>query len=228
MMMTSPEPLASADDEAAAGAPHDPTLDALVPRRSSWRNWALVIVAVAVLAVAWWSPTLLRPDMSTIPGAGGGTSYLTPSSGILNYVPVTVDAWPHADVVSVGDVPGLRLVGAWLVTDPVVDQLRTPEREAGESDLDYVRRAYPGLVLDDSTALPQRFDEGSRTDLVTLWEVVSCEQFVATATAADASGAFGPMVDVTLRTAIGTTIERPFDTLMVVDEDLLGCTVAPG
>lgn len=208
-----------AHDDRSAGAEHDPTLDALVPRPSPWRNRLIVVLVLVAFVVVWWSPAVLRPTIESRWEGEAGTSYLPPSPFFLTYLPVEVDGWPDVDVRSVAGPAGLRVAGAWLVDDARFDRVDGAVPADGDDPLVAVSRLFPALGLGAASALPKQVEPGSTPHLVVLFEVVDCGAVQAAATANAQS------IEVTLRTAVGTEVRRRFEGFgLVLDPDLIART----
>lgn len=150
-----------------APPPADPDVEALVPRPSRVRGWALVLVAVIVLALAAVSRPVLRPELTSDAGHWG------PVAGhVLDGVRVTTDGWPSTTVVSVGDVPGARVAEAWLLPDGT-EGFGAPDGREATDARDHLAAMYPGADL-DGARLPQRVGRGEAAWLVVLWDVTDC------------------------------------------------------
>lgn len=94
-------------------AASDPSVLQLVPASSRRRNVLLVAAGLAVLALAWFSPTVLRPSLGH--SSGGSWSAIGPPHQVLAIVDLEPEVWPSARIVSVGDVPGAEVERAWIV-----------------------------------------------------------------------------------------------------------------
>lgn len=105
------------------------------------------------------------------------------------------NGWPTPELVSVTDVPGAVVNGAWLVpaADLTFDGAAEPTGQA--SGLDYLRAAAPAVRFDESSALPQPVRRDVATQLVVIWDVVDCSSL---------SPDNVPRAE--LRTVVGTTV----------------------
>jgi len=173
----------------------DPTLAALVPRRSVGRNLLLAAVALVVLVGAWASPPLLRTSIT-----GGPTEASWAPVGpnqVVTETSLSPQGWPSVEVRSVDGVAGARLLGAWVLTgDAMTSRNYVAPADFG-TGLDYLRSSYPHADL-GTTQLPRRLTPGQPSSLVTLWEIVDCAQLVE-----------GEQPSVSLRSALGaSTSER--------------------
>lgn len=205
-----------AHDDRSADVENDPTLDALVPRPSPWRNRLIVGLVLVAVAVVWWSPAVLRPTIEPQGDGEAGTTYLSSSPFFLTYLPVEVDGWPDVDVRSVAGPAGLRVAGAWFVEDARFDQADGVARADIDDPLVTLSRLFPDLRLDAASALPQQVEPGSSAHLVVLFEVVDCGAVQTAATA------IAPSIEVTLRTAVGTDVRRRFEGFgLVLDPELI-------
>lgn len=202
---------------APAALPAD--LDALVPRSSRWRAVALIALALAVLAGAWFSSTVLRPSLDDGSGSGSGAKEFP--GQVLIVSDTAVRAWPSATLEGIDDVPGAHVAAAWLV-----DTALMPDAVAmyAENPLAVVQTTYPEAGLVEGGNLPAEFRSGTTYDLVILWDIEDCTVLN------DEEEALA-----TIRTAIGTTARAPipwaarpahlFDTTLDDDEpSSLACT----
>lgn len=194
----------------------DRTLLTLIPRPSRRRNLLLGVAALVTLVGAWLSPMALRPSVSPADSAGSWSA-LSGAGQIVVVSRLEPNGWPTPELVSVTDVPGAVVSGAWLVpaTDLTFDE---PARPADHgSGLDYLRAAAPGRRFDESSALPQPVRRGVVTQLVVIWDVVDCSSL---------SPDIVPSAE--LRTVVGTTVrdELPdltspgFDVPTLVDNGM--------
>lgn len=179
----------------------DPTLVALVPRRSPVRNAALGAAGVLVLVGAWLSPNL-RPDAD---GSSGSWAAL-PRDQVLTITAVDVAGWPDVAVRSVADAPGAEVAGAWVF--PGAPSGWAP---GAAPALEQVRAAFPDHDL-ERAALPTSATDGA--SLVILWVITDCDALIE-----------GQRPVVALRTALGliTSVELgdvagpAFDLATLVD-----------
>lgn len=180
----------------------DPSLEALVPRRSRFRNLALGAAGVAVLVGAFMSPAMLRPSVVSESDVSGSWSALAPHPWILAVVELQADAWPKVDVQSVADLPGARVAGAWVLADGLAtfdDQLDPGAFASGE---DFLEAALAPGSLPVADALPRSLDLGETASLVILWEITDCSQLGA-----------GVEAQVELKTVLGTTNHQGLGSL---------------
>lgn len=160
---------------ATAPADRDPTLVALVPRRSPARNALLVAMGAVVLLTAALSPRVLQPSTDT-----DGTytwSALTGHGQTLGTIEFTARGWPALDVRSIGEVPGARLVDAWVLTGESARGANAGDPTDHPSGLDFVRASFPHADL-AATRLPQRLEDGATATLVILWDLDDCARLV--------------------------------------------------
>jgi hypothetical protein len=145
----------------------DPTLAALVPRRSPLRNTVLTGIAVLVLVAAWTSPAVIRPAID--PSYGGGLGVV--GDQVITWRSVEVRSWFGATLEHVEDVPGARVLDAWLVDG---DEWIGPDPRTTATDHDdassYVRAVVGSDRLADRT-LPRRTDVDTEQFLVIVWDV---------------------------------------------------------
>ena len=149
----------------------DPTLAALVPRRSTTRNVLVASVGVAALVAAWFSAEILRVSVADDYAGVSGWETIEGRPEVLTMTTIDPHGWPWMTVESVADLPGARVVGAWVV--PSMETGRptaTPGRFA--DTVDYLRHRFPDL---DAGRLPTRLRPGSSGALVVLWEVRNCD-----------------------------------------------------
>ncbi len=196
----------------------DPTLDALVPKRSTGRNVALAAAALGLLAVVWASPAILRPSVAG-DGGGGTWSAVAPHDQVLTVVRLAPSGWPYMDIEAVDDVPGAAVVGAWVLPDGdygLGDGLDPGDYPDG---LDFVNAALGTRDRDASTHLPQRLDQDGPVQLVTLWDITDCAVLD------------GRPPTVMLQSALGTTVHEELDGIASPGFDLQTLTetgICPG
>lgn len=147
----------------------DPTLATLVPARSRVRVLVLALVAAVLLAVAWFSPHLVRPGLTS--DGGWGMTY--PSSHqVLTGHQAVVRGWPSVTLHEVrSGTEGARVLDAWLVRghddvgpDPTVEH---------PDGLGALRASDLGDDLDE-LRLPASAPDGTEVQLLVLWEVTDC------------------------------------------------------
>lgn len=174
-----------------ASAPEaDPTLTALVPRPAPARTAAFVALAVAALVAAWFAPAVLRPTLGG--DYANGTWYVSQGL-VVGTLDVDPQAWPSAELVAVEDVPGARVVDAWIV--PRSDH-EVPEAGGGADAVDELAAVHGAAAL-EAGRVPVRLD-GDVARLVVVWDVEDCALL---------TDAVRP--EVVLRTSLGTTVHEP-------------------
>lgn len=143
------------------GPAPDPTVGTLLPARSTGRNAALAAAAVLALVGAWWSPQLLRP---TIAPWSGGTWGVAPADGT---VVATSEVWrtesPGITLVRVRDMPGARVLGAWLTAGLDEAGGPGPTEKVGEFIANLGAEPLPGGLAG-----------GTGATLVVAWEITDC------------------------------------------------------
>lgn len=148
--------------------PADGTLAGLLPPQRQHAGAAVAVLVSLVVLVAWFSPQLLRPSVWN--GSGGGilTTFTTSGSEVLTTTLTNTESWTPFTVVEVEDVPGARVVDAWLVTGVGV---RAAAR--GITGTPATAEDYLASVLSDPAGahLPQRVRTGGAAALLVLWAV---------------------------------------------------------
>lgn len=129
------------------------------------------MLAVLVLLVAWFSPQLLRPSIWDGNGGGTATSFAGAEPQVLTTTVMDTESWLPFTVVGVGDVPGARVLGAWLVTGP---DARTAERGVAGSPASAEDHLAEVLASPADAQLPRRVTSGGPTALLVLWAVDDC------------------------------------------------------
>ena len=186
----------------------DPTLEALVPRGSAWRNAALVGLGLVLLVAAWLLPPLVRPSLGTTPG--GSWQEFPSERQVVVVGGIEPRAWGGVRVQSVGDVPGAHVVAAWATDDdlweagrgdPTAPSTAAPAHDRGPSAQDYVA----SLGLTDDDRLPRTVAGDGDATLVVLWQLDGC------------TGQTGnPRIAVGSRWGVTSTIETlPFSVFLV-------------
>lgn len=173
-------------------APADPTVESLLPERSTGRNVALAAAGVLLLVAAWWSPAVLRPTVESV--ASGSWGVEGTDRGVLATGQVVLHDGPAAMVTAVSDVPGARVVGAWLAE---WDATTAPRAATGTA-----REVAESLAGPDA-ALPALLGSGDDAALVVLWEVTDCAALVE-----------GVEPEASVRGALGTTTTVALDALL--------------
>lgn len=151
----------------------DPSLAALTPLPTRARSLLLMAVATALLVGAWFSPDLLRPGLDTTSGLGGTTVAIPADGNLLTVFDLPAVAPVGGEVVSIGDVDGATVVGAWLLQPPPAELpsllWNDPDRPSSDEVL---AQAYAPGVL-DAAALPQPITSGP-VQLAVLWKITDC------------------------------------------------------
>lgn len=174
----------------------DPSLAALTPLPTRARSLLLMAVATALLVGAWFSPDLLRPGLDTTSGLGG-TSVTIPADGnLLTVFDLPAVAPVGGEVVSVGDVDGSTVVGAWLVQPPPAELPLLPwdDQDRPSTDEVLAQAFAPGVL--DGAALPQSIRSG-QVQLAVLWNITDCAALDDRAE-----------IPITVRNRLGMTFEQ--------------------
>lgn len=179
----------------AVGPATDPTLATLVPARSRRRGVAVVAVGVLAVAVAWVSPHLVRPGLTSDSGWGAA---FAPTHQALTAHHAVVRGWPSVTVHGVeSGTAGARVLDAWLIPGGVdvgwgVDT-EFADGYAALRDTDVGDRL-------DALELPATAMDGQEVQLVVLWELTDCAALPEDARAPEPSSA---TVQVDASTALG-------------------------
>ena len=149
----------------------DPTLEALVPRGSAWRNTVLVVLGLALLAAAWFLPPVARPSIGTASGASwrefAAARQVVLVAGLEPRTPAGLQ------VRAVEDVPGAHVVAAWATDDrleAVEDAAAATPEGRGLSASDYAA----ALGVTDADRLPRTVAPDGDATLVVLWQLDDC------------------------------------------------------
>ncbi|MCB2174371.1 MAG: hypothetical protein KQH57_01045 [Actinomycetales bacterium] len=201
----------------------DPSLAALVPRPSPWRNAAAFVLGLALLVAVGVVGVQTRISLSD---RGGGSS-LEPDGRILEEHDIVATGWPGLTMTSVTPTPSTRLVDAWLV--PRAARLATPD--------DSVAALVDTLEQDGAQyRLPRAVEPGLEYRLVLDTRIVSCASYAAatdptlapdTTTAADGSPVDPGAPRVHLRTALGTQLDAAVFSSTWSLDDLETYTACP-
>ena len=144
-----------ASSEAGLVPQDDPTLAALVPRRSFGRRVVVGVAIVALLVSAWVGADIVKPVLVVEASSWGPVG----DQGVVRGTArVRNGSWAGATLESVSDVAGARLVGVWLVpSDELLPVDASPPSSAG---------------------LPHRFGffEIAAYTLVVDWEITDCSR----------------------------------------------------
>lgn len=143
----------------------DPSLEALVPRPSPWRNAALAVTALVVLVTV--GVVGVQSRISVVDSGGGAEAA---PGHIFEEHHVVATGWPGLTATSAAAQPGARLVGAWLV--PASARIGGP----GDS----VKALVDALEADGAQyRLPHAITPGLEYRLVLASEIVSCSTLAA-------------------------------------------------
>ena len=164
----------------AATPTADPSMAQLAPRPSRFRKRLMVLAAVGVLAAAVLSPNVLRPSVSQSNSGSSGSWIGLPSQlQVMTTTSMTAQTWPHVDIESIEDLPGVQLVGAWIIDESVLEGFDTTIDETSyKSGLSYIEAALPGFDT-ERNALPQALGRNESAVLVALWDIESCDNLDA-------------------------------------------------
>lgn len=151
----------------------DPTLPTLIPQPSNRRNLLFASAALLLLVGVWTSPQVLRPSVvSDI--SGGGTTALAIQHQVVTMVQLTPDGWPRVELQSVGDLPGARVAGAWVISGSVAQSEVMADPSDYPTGLAYLSASYPRSDFGAATRLPHRLDPGESAQLLILWDIADC------------------------------------------------------
>lgn len=182
-------------DPTTPGSTADPQVLGLVPAPRR-RTVALTAALTALLLVgAWWS-TAPVPRLTDAHSGGGAADDLGDGRVLVGVVLERGGVGP-VDVLGVDDVPGARVLGAWLETTPAGAPDDDPFGPGGPGT------PAPGSPLGDAQPLPARSEAGDGGWLVVLWDVDDC--------AALQEQAVAPVARI--RTAVGLAIDTPLPDL---------------
>ena len=142
----------------------DPTLESLVPQRSTARNVALVAAGALVLLGLWFAPLVVTPDV--VPAdTGGGNAPVR--GGVLATAELEPRSVGPVTLVEVAPAPGARVVNAWVVRDPGA----TTGHLDDATIADDAGAVAPGSRYDP---LPAQVDDGEHATLLIHWAVDDC------------------------------------------------------
>ncbi len=196
-----------------SGPPPDDTLEGLLPPRRRRTGAAVAVLAVLLLLVAWLSPQLLRPSIWSGNGGGALTTFTNPGPQVLTTTVTDTESWLPFTVQEVGDVPGARVVDAWLVTGA---EARAAERGFGVTPATVEDYLAEVLQAPQEARLPRRVPSGAPVALLVLWEIEDCGALEQNAE---------PVA--TLRNAIGATTNDTLPSFAAPDPGLLAAPQAP-
>ncbi|WP_344554315.1 hypothetical protein [Pseudokineococcus marinus] len=151
------------------------SLEQLLPPRRRGAGATVAVVAVAVLLAAWASPQLLRPSVWDGTGAGVVATFTDAPSRVLTTTLTDTESWTPFTVVDVEDVPGARVVDAWLLTGADAEVAGRGVAEAPTTLDDHLGRVLPAS---GAGHLPQRLASGGPVALLVLWDVEDCGALV--------------------------------------------------
>jgi len=183
-------------------------LDGLLPQRSRWRTLVVVVAIGLAVALTWTLPPWLHPQLPA--SGGGGSSAWQGAPFVLTFFQPDGDQSP-VTVRGVDDIPGARVVGAWVTTpltpggDFNMAWQAATSGMAVPSDAAVVIEALraAGAPL-DGCGLPQRLASGDR--LWVLWQITDCT--VGAHAAGEVIPPAGP-ASVRLRGPLGVTLGQP-------------------
>jgi len=155
----------------------DPTLATLIPQRSIRRNAILASAATLLLVGVWISPQLLRPSVLSNSYGGDATS-LAREHQVLATVQLTAAGWTSVGVQSVGDLPGARVAGAWVIPDTLAQPQIVADPAKFTTGLDFLRASFPHVNFGTASRLPHRLDRGESAQLVILWDITDCARLI--------------------------------------------------
>lgn len=177
----------------------DPTLAALVPRRSPWRNAGSLLVAVLTLAGVAWYGSEGRPSMSS----DGGSSSVLSGEQVLIDARSTARGFPAPTLESVTAPPGTSVVGVWVLDsdDPLLRLL-----DGTSAGLDATRDALLSGAR-SARALPQPLPTAGEFELVLLVDIVDCSALPAD------PGVPRTPAAARLRSCLGSTSSSPLGVI---------------
>lgn len=155
----------------------DPTLATLIPQPSIRRNLLLASAATLLLVGVWNSTQLLRPSVIS-DGYNGSSTSLPREHQVLAAVHISPDGWPNVSVQSVGDLPGAKVAGAWVLPGPMVQPQVVPDPANFTTGLDYLRASFPHANFGTASQLPHNLDRGESAQLVILWDITDCARLI--------------------------------------------------
>ena len=108
--------------------------------------------------------------------------------------------WPSLVLESVGDVPGAKVAGAWVLSVTSVSSQTPADPKDFTAGLDYLRAAFPREDFGPASQLPNRLRLGVVSHLYILWDIVDCSRLSA-----------GDRPQVSLKSALGTVTHERLD-----------------
>jgi len=169
----------------------DPTLSSLVPRRSTRRNLLLAATVLLLIVGTWTSPHMLRPSVLAASTHYSSSTPLARQHQVLTTAQLTADGWPNVVLQSMGDLPGARVAGAWvipvtlvpgplvagsLVAGPLVPSQAMTDPGDYTTGLDYLRASFPRADFGKASRLPHSLDQGESAQLFILWDITDCSR----------------------------------------------------
>jgi hypothetical protein len=172
----------------SAATESDPTLSSLVPRRSTRRNLLLAATVLLLIVGIWTSPHLLRPSVLAASTHYSSSTPLARQHQVLTTAQLTADGWPNVVLQSMGDLPGARVAGAWVIPGPLVpgpllagplvpSQAMTDPGDY-TTGLDYLRASFPRADFGKAGRLPHSLDQGESAQLFILWDITDCSRLI--------------------------------------------------
>ncbi|GCD18890.1 hypothetical protein CTKZ_04520 [Cellulomonas algicola] len=158
------------DPDGPLAVADDPDVDGLVPRPRRSAALAVGALVVAVL-VGGWASAGARPSVVDPSGAAGGAARELGGDQVLVGVDLVPGGVGRLTVESVGDVPGARVLGAWVA--PATAQPGVGSSTGGI----FVEDGpvpVPGEPFADAVPLPARVPGDADSSLVVLWDVTDC------------------------------------------------------
>lgn len=151
----------------------DPTLEALVPRGSSWRSAGLVLLGLALTAAAWALPPVVWPSVGTNPG--GSWQEFAAQKQVLVVAGIEPRTWGGTRVISVHDVPGAHVVAAWATNEDLWGGAGShPVAPAPSPDTRTPDEVVAEWGLTAADRLPRTVTSDRDATLLVLWQIDDC------------------------------------------------------